>query len=80
MALLTELKHWKNGETTLPDDNANIKALKYWLNGEPYVITYTEAAGGATLKSVNGLALASIKSINGLAMADCKSKNGLTLS
>lgn len=36
--------YWNNGEPVLPIDNASMRELKYWLNGEPYVITYT--AGG----------------------------------
>jgi len=49
MTILTELKYWKDGEPTLPEDNANIKALKYWLNGEPFVCTYEAAAPAGTI-------------------------------
>jgi hypothetical protein len=41
-------------------------------------VYYTEAAGPALLKTVNGLAKASVKSMNGLLIASVKSIDGLT--
>ena len=40
------------------------------------VVDYT--AGGANVKSVNGVAWANVKSVNGVAEASIKSINGIT--
>lgn len=41
------------------------------------VVVIPAAAGGGTLKTGVGLAIASIKTFNGLAIASTKTKNGL---
>jgi len=51
MAILTELKYWKDGTLVLPDNNANMQALKYWSNGAPYVIAYGVAEPPATVQN-----------------------------
>lgn len=52
------------------------------INGNPTlairIATFKAAAGGgSTIKTIDGLALASIKTVNGLAIASMKTRNGL---
>jgi len=75
--MANELKYWHDGHPIIPGTVAVPDELDYWSDGSPY--TYIEiAASTGTLKSMNGIALASIKSVSGIAIANIKSVNGLT--
>ena len=39
-----DLQYWNNGIPVLEDDSANMKALKYFLDGEPYTIIEVSGA------------------------------------
>ena len=41
-----DLQYWNNGIPVIEDDSADMKALVYWLNGEPYVVI--DGVAGAT--------------------------------
>jgi len=77
--MANELQYWHNGHPIIPGTTTVPDNLDYWSNGAPY--TFIEISGtpsAATLKSINGLLLASVKSKDGLAKASIKSVNGLT--
>lgn len=74
------LLYWSHGfpVTGLNKTGNDTGTLDFWSHGFPLNTLVPAAGGGSSIKTVEGLAIASVKTIDGLAIASVKTLEGLS--